>query len=168
MVSRLNPVEIRISFPNKTYRLGDTVSLRVDMTADIDVTVREARISIECDIRYTEMRLGISRGDAVNRGPAVIPDTAPRTITESVEVELSDTYPAQTFLTHQRLQVGRMNSAAVRFQIPSELARNGAYAQSMARPAFSWRVVVTADISLARDVTESKPIEVALGGRETD
>ncbi len=170
MVSRLNPVRINISFPRKTYRLGDAVDMRVDITADTDVTVREARIGMECQIRYTERRSGISRRDAINRGSvgAIIPGTAPQMITESVEVELSDTYPAQTFLTDRRLQAGRLHSGAVRLEIPSELGRNAKYARSMARPVFWWRVVVTADISLARDVTESRQIDVSLGGREAD
>ncbi len=50
MVSRLNPVTIEISFPRQTYSLGDTVSVRVDITAQTDVTVREARIGMECQI----------------------------------------------------------------------------------------------------------------------
>lgn len=167
MVSRLNPVTIGISFPKQTYRLGDTVSVRVDITSLTDVTVREARVGLECQIRYTEMRTGLRRSEVINRGPAVIPGTAPQMITESVEVELSDTYPTQTFLANRRLQAGRVNSSDVRLEIPSELGRNGVYAQSMSRAVFSWRVVVMADISLARDVTESRKIDVALTRRET-
>lgn len=167
MVSRLNPVRIGISFPRKTYRLGDTVSVRVDMTTDTDVTVREARVGLECQIRYMEMRAGLRRSEVINRGPAMIPDTAPQMITESVEVELSDTFDGLVFLTNRRLRAGRANSSDVRLKIPSELGRNGVYAQSMARAVFSWRAVVTADVSLARDAIESKPIDIALGGRET-
>ena len=171
MVSRLNPVRIGISVPRETFRLGDTASVRVDMTADTDVTVREARIGVECQIRYTEMRSGISRRDSVARrhsGDEGFLGPPPQAITTPIEVEQSDTYPAQTFLTNQRLQAGRMNSSSVRLQIPSELGRNAIYAQDTARPDFSWRVVVTADISLARDVTESRRIDIVLGGRETD
>ena len=67
MVSRLNPVTLEISFPQETYSLGGTVGLRVDVTAQTDVVVREARVSLECQVRYTEMRSGISRRDAVRR-----------------------------------------------------------------------------------------------------
>lgn len=170
MVSRLNPVRIGISVPRKTYRLGDTVSVKVDMIADTDVTVREARIGLECQIRYTEMRSGISRRDAANRGiaGAIIPGTAPQTITASVEVELSDTHDGPAFLTNRRLQAGRVNSSSVRLDIPSKLGRNAAYAQSMAWPTFSWLIVVTMDVSLARNVTESASIDVAMGEWETD
>ena len=171
MVSRLNPVTIRISFPRKTYSLGDTVNVMVHITAQTDVAIREARIGLECQIRCTEMRAGISRRDAVRRGRAGddgMLGAPPQTINVPFEVELSDTYPSQTFLTNRRLQARRTYSSSVLMEIPSELARNGAYAQSMARPAFSWRVVVTADVSLARDVIESSTIDMALGRRETD
>ena len=165
MVSRLNPVRINISFPKKTYGLGDTVSVRVDMTADTDVTVREARIGIECQVRYTEMRSGSTRRrGATDEG---FLGARPQTITTSIEVETSDTHHGPAFLTNRRLQAGRANNSDVRLQIPSKLGRNGAYAQSTARPAFSWRVVVTGDVSLARDVTESRPIDISLGSRET-
>ena len=117
MVSRLNPVTVGISFPRKTYRLGDTVSVKVDITAQTDVTVREARIGMECQIRYTELRSGTSRRHAINRGgqeamPGIpIPSAAPQMITESVEVELTDTYDGPAFLTNQRLQAGHPNWA---------------------------------------------------------
>ena len=48
MVSRLNPLRIGLSFPQKTYRLGDTVNLTVDITAQTDATVKEARTGMEC------------------------------------------------------------------------------------------------------------------------
>lgn len=162
MVSRLNPVRINISFPKKTYRLGDAVSVRVDITAETDVTVREARMGMECQVRYTEMQAGLRRSEVISRGPAVIPGTAPQIVSQSVEVELSDLFDGPVFLTNRRLQAGRVNSSSILMEIPSELGRNGAYAQSMARPVFSWRVVVTADVSLARDVIESRPIDIAL------
>ena len=171
MVSRLNPVTIGISFPDKTYRLGDTVRVDVDMTADTDVTVREARVGMECQVRYTEMRSGISRRDSVRRaraGDEGFLGPPPQTTTQPFEVESSDIYDGPAFLTNQRLQAGRANSSNVRLEIPSELGRNGAYAQSMARPVFSWRVVVTADVSLARDVIQSRPIDIALSRRDMD
>ena len=170
MISRLNPVRINIEFSEKTYRLGDTVSLRVDITADTDVTVRKARIGMECQTRYTKRRLGLSKKDAVNRGgpDMILLGAAPRMITESVEVEQSDTYDGPAFLTNQRLQAGSHHSSGIQLELPPELGRNGASAQSMTRPIFSWRVVVTADVRLARDVTESAPIDIALPGSQTD
>ena len=166
MMFRLNPVRINISFPKKTYSLGDTVDVRVDMTADTDVTVRKARIGMECQIRYTKRRLGISRRDALTRGwpDAILLGTAPQMITESVEVEQSDIYDGPAFLTNQRLRAGRHHGSSIRLKLPSGLGRDGAYAQNTARPTFSWRVVVTADVSLARDVTESRRIDIAPGG----
>lgn len=167
MVSRLNPVTIRISFPGKTYRLGDTVNVRVHITTtDTNVTVREARIGIECQVRYTEIRSGISRMDSRRRA-GVFLGRPPQTTTTPIEVELSDTHDGPAFLTNRLLQARRTNSSDVRLQIPSELGRNAIYAQDTARPAFSWWVVVTADVSLARDVTESRPIDISLGSRVT-
>ena len=61
-----------------------------------------------------------------------------------------------------------MYRKSVRLEIPSELARNGAYARSGARAVFSWQVAVIADVSLARDVTESRPIDITLSGLGAD
>ena len=130
MVSRLNPVTIEISFPRQTYSLGDTVSVRVDITAQTDVTVREARIGMECQIRYTEIRSGISRRHTINRGGreggmlgVPIPSAAPQMTTTSLEVELTDTHDGPAFLTNQRLRAGRINSSDVRLEIPVRTGR---------------------------------------------
>ena len=170
MVSRLNPIRIRISFPGKTYRLGDTANVRVHITTlDTDVMVREARIGIECRVRYTEMRSGFSRRDALDYGRSGVALGRPlHTIVTPVKVELSDIHDGPSFLTNRQLQARRTNSSNVRLQIPSELGRNAIYAQDIARTVFSWKVVVTADVSLARDVIESKPIDIALTRPEAD
>lgn len=162
MVSRLNPVRFRIAFLSKTYQLGDTVNVRVDIVAPRAMTIREAHLGIECQIRYTEIRSAYSRRDVFDhRRTGVALGRPLQTINTSVEVEQSDTYDGPTFLVNQQLQAGR-HQRSVRLKIPSELGRNGEYAKSITRAIFCWRVVFTADVSLARDLTLSKPIDIAV------
>ncbi len=167
MISRLNPIGIVISFWSRTYHLGDTVSVRVRIDPRMDVTVKEARIGMECHILYTEMRSGISRRDAASRGRTGddgILGAAPQTINAPLEVELSDIHDDTVFLANQELQEGHAVVSDVLLRIPSKLGKNAEASRSRARATFSWRIVVNADVSLARDVTESSPIEIALVG----
>lgn len=166
MISRLNPLSINIAFPRKTYYPGDIVSLIIDLTSRANVTIREARISLECQMRYSEVRSGISGTDAINRrnaGTDGMLGRPPQMVTRSVEVETSGTFDEQTFLTNLRLERYHRNSSAVALKVPAKLG-----GKTKAAQRGPWRIVVTADVSLARDVTESRRIGIALGSRETD
>ena len=167
MVSRLNPVGILISFPTGTYHLGDTVSVRVDIDPRMDVTVREARIGMECSIRYTEMRSGISRRDVASRGGSGVLGAAPQTISAPFEVELTDKFDEYAFLTDLRLRAGQVDRSDVLLRIPSKLGKSAEASRSRARVVLSWRIVVVADVSLALDVAEFSPIDIVLDNRDT-
>ena len=165
MITKLDPVGISVSFPTGTYRLRDTVSIRIEVYPRTDVTVAEARVGLECHIHYTEMSSGISRKTAGNRGSAVMTDTATKIMTESVDVEQVDIFDSFSFLTDQQLKSGRAITRDVRLKIPSNLGENATALLRGTRVDFSWRVVVTADVSLDQNVIETMPIDIVLSGR---
>ena len=43
MISRLRPLEIELSFEDRTYRLGDSIDLEVALSPRRDCLVREGR-----------------------------------------------------------------------------------------------------------------------------
>jgi hypothetical protein len=54
MVYKLKPLEVGLEFEDRTYRLGDTINVTVDLNPRGDVHVREARVDLVCQERYWE------------------------------------------------------------------------------------------------------------------
>ena len=55
MVSRLFPMGIIFAFERRPYNLGETISLTVELVPRREIEVREARVDLVCEIRYTEV-----------------------------------------------------------------------------------------------------------------
>ena len=54
MVSRLRPVEVDVSFLDRTYVLGDNIDLTIELTSRRDCQVREARVDLVLEESWTE------------------------------------------------------------------------------------------------------------------
>ena len=46
MLSRMRPVDVEVSFDNRTYHLGDNIDLTIELTPRRDCQVREARVDL--------------------------------------------------------------------------------------------------------------------------
>mgnify|MGYP001232824560 CR=1 FL=1 len=55
MVYRLRPLELSFEFEDRSYRLGETVRLTVELTPSTDVQVREGRVDLVCEQRYVQV-----------------------------------------------------------------------------------------------------------------
>ena len=49
MVYKLKSLELGLDFEDRGYELGDTINVRVNLTPNGDVDVREARIDLVCE-----------------------------------------------------------------------------------------------------------------------
>ena len=54
MISRLRPLELTTSFQERTYRLGETIDLAIKLTPRIDCEIREGRVDLVVEERWTE------------------------------------------------------------------------------------------------------------------
>ena len=49
MVYKLKSLELGLDFEDRGYKLGDTINVRVNLTPNGDVDVREARVDLVCE-----------------------------------------------------------------------------------------------------------------------
>ena len=81
MVYKLKPLELSFDLEDRDYALGDTIDVLVTLTPNGDVDVREARIDLVCEQRYTRNERGIVLGVG---GTGFIQGGNPHTTTDYV------------------------------------------------------------------------------------
>ena len=160
MVTRLRPLSIKLAFDKRPYQLGETIDVSVDLSAKGDIDVREGRVDLTCDLRYTEAttvmvrpRGGGGRGGAVIASPAVAKQV-------TAEHEETHTQGSVVFLQDTQLLSGRTSAYTVRLEIPKELPANVAGSSTRGRATLKWSVVASVDVAQARDVTASRAVNV--------
>ena len=160
MVSRLRPLTMKLAFDRRPYQLGETIDVSLDLSPKGDVDVREGRVELKCDIRYTEAttvmvrpRGGGGRGGLVIASPAV-----PKQVT----AEHEETYiqSSVVFLEGKQLSSGTTSAYKVRLGIPRELPANMAGSSTRGRGRLKWSVVASVDVARAPDVTASRAVRV--------
>ena len=52
MVYKLRPLELALDFEDRTYQLGDTINVTVELVPNADVDVREVRVDLIREERY--------------------------------------------------------------------------------------------------------------------
>ncbi len=148
MLSRLFPVGVKIAFEDRPYRLGETVNISVELESRRDQEVREGRIDLVCQERWTEVhtvRVQVNRpriGSAVGAPEPTI--TVPKRVTESHREAY--VHSSVVFLKDGRLQSGRVFRHNATLLILPEPPPHGDEAR------LSWRLVATVDLAGARDI----------------
>ena len=163
MVSRLRPTDITITFEDRPYQLGETIRVDVELIPRVDVTVREARVSLVCLARFTEIGsrqqfAGIARGDT---GIHVMESFGSDRTSGSRESEYAETYKGPTFLHGRKLSEGIPSRDRVRLNVPAELPENVSGFGPRTRAKMEWTIVVSVDVAGSRDVSESLPVNVS-------
>ncbi len=62
MVFKLKPLELSFDFEDREYDLGDTIDIHVDLSPNGEVDVREARVDLVCEERFSQHESGIVVG----------------------------------------------------------------------------------------------------------
>ena len=55
MVTRLFPLGVNFSFEDRSYKLGETIDLTVELSPRRDMEVREGRMDLVCEERWTDV-----------------------------------------------------------------------------------------------------------------
>ncbi len=53
MLSRLFPLEVKVSFEDRGYGLGETINLTVELSPRRDMEVREGHVDLLCEEHWT-------------------------------------------------------------------------------------------------------------------
>ena len=159
MVSRLRPLDVTVDFDDRTYKLGDTIDLRVALTARGDVGVREGRVDLECEVRYIEhstVMMPAYRRTASGPGTPVSTASIPQ-VRKQITKEHKETYvhSSVSFMTDAQLPAGtRQYRAGLEVQLePPAHADQG---------TVKWTLVTTIDVARARDVKRRRRVKVAI------
>ncbi len=154
MVSRLFPMGIIIAFEHRPYKLGETIDLTVELIPRRDIEVREARVDLVREMRYTEVTTVL-----VPPLPSRAPRLGTRTSTP-VHKRVSETYRdaylqgSAVFLRDERLPWDRTSTYNVGLEIkPERPTRQSGRTR--------WRLVTTVDVVGARHITARRTVNVA-------
>jgi hypothetical protein len=162
MVFRLRPLDVTLTFEDRSYKLGETISCTVELVAKADIDVREARIDLVCQVHWAESYTVMvpaampSRSGAMvgPTGGAFIPPKVPKQV--SKDHKESYIHSSVVFLQDAQLQSDSRNMYQARLEIQPETPANAE------RGTVSWSVVAAIDIARARDVNKKEKVRVTL------
>ena len=171
MVSRLRPLDVKVDFHDRPYKLGETIDLTVELTPRGDVEVREGRVDLECELSYTEVTtVMVSPRSAGGRGGAfgVPVPMVPKQVSE--EHKETDVRGSVVFVNDTRLRSGTASTYRAKLEIQPEVPLNVAGSARRGRADMKWGLVTTVDVAQARDIATRQPIQVLVrsGRREGD
>ena len=153
MVSKLRPLDVTVDFAGRTYKLGETIDVAVELRAKRDVEVREGRVDLVCEERWTE-NFWVKQYSGAWGGITV--GTVPKVdLKEHTETYASSSF---RFLQDSQLAAGRTEVHRARLEFPSEAPPHAADG------TVKWTVVTTVDVVRGRDVRTRHAVKVDLGG----
>jgi hypothetical protein len=159
VTSRLRPLDVKLIFEDRPYHLGETVRFTVELHANRDADIREGRVALVCDMRYTEVTTALPRYGS-RAGGVVVP------VQSTEEHEESDIVESVVFITATQLRSGRTVTYNSGLDIPTELPESVSGSSGRTRATMEWTLVASFDVAGARDVNVSHPINVQAMPRE--
>ncbi len=158
MVTRLRPVDMKLAYEDRPFKLGEKVDLVVELLPNRDVEVREGRVDLVCEERYTEVYTVMvtprrSR-PVISPAGVILPPRIPKQVTK----EHRETYihSSVLFLTDTRLRSGMPNRYTVTLEIESEPPPH------TAQGTVKWSLVAALDVAHARDIKARRAVKVEL------
>ncbi|MCH9036204.1 MAG: hypothetical protein IH860_02650 [Chloroflexi bacterium] len=134
----------------------------MELRAGRDVEVREGRVDLVCEERYTETYTIMVHDPRTVRAQYRMPRGAslapPPRIPKEVTKEHRETYvhSSAVFLQDTRLRSGATSRYNVRLEIQPEPPPHAD------RASLKWKLVTAVDVALARDITKKQTIKVTL------
>ena len=156
MFTRIHPLDVKLVFEDRPYMLGEAINLRLELTARGDVEVREGRVELVREERWTEVftiLVPVHRPMPGIRGAS--PNSIPM-VPKRVTNRSRGTYvhSSAVFLRDTRLTSGTMRSYSASLEIRPEISLNALEATER------WRLVTALDVARARDITRKYAIKV--------
>ena len=154
MVTRLFPLNVKVSFEDRPYKLGETINLTVELSPRRDMEIREGRVDLVCEEVWREVFTVMMpvRGHspyAREHAPSV-PQQRTNTHREAF------VHSSVVFLENAQLRSGVAASYNLRLDIDTEPPPHADKA------TLSWRLKTTVDVAGARDITARRLVKVSL------
>lgn len=163
MISRLRPLELTTSFQERTYRIGETIDLAIELTPRMDCEIREGRIDLVVEERWTERSMmtyekPILQTSGGARGGVTMQQIGTETVTKEIVKEHKEkyTHSSATFLEASRISVQRLARYPVEFRIEAEPPPHANEAK------LSWWLQTVIDVAGARDIKPRTKVDIAV------
>ena len=163
ITSRIRPLDVKLIFEDRSYKLGETIDLVVELTPRGDVEVREGRVDLVCEEQWSEnytVMVAVQRSVAIptmGRGAPAVYLPTPR-VPKQVHKEHKETYTHSSvvFLQDTRLNSRTMDNYRAALEIQLDPPPHAGVA------TLRWRLVTTIDVARARDIKARYPVKVTL------
>lgn len=166
MVYKLQPLVVKLDVEEGPFKLGESINLTVELVPNGDVEVREGRVDLICEERYTQTFTysGSTVGRAGSTGYAVAENIPHRAANETKETYV---HSSVVYLQDSRLKGGRAARYGARLEIQPVPPRHLDDARELQKDAnsawsFKWRLVATANVVRGRDPKTQRTVKVAL------
>jgi hypothetical protein len=162
MVFRLRPLDVTLTFEDRSYKLGETINCEVELVAKTDVDVREARIDLVCQVQWMETYTVMVPAVRSSRSGAMVGPTGstymPPNVPKQMFKEHKESYVHSSvmFLQDTQLQSAGRNIYQAKLEIQPVTPDNAE------KGTVSWRVVAAIDIARARDINNKHKVKIAL------
>ena len=166
MLSRLRPAELKVDFEDRPYNLGEDINVKVELNPRSDVDIREGRVDLVCDERYTQTYdvtvPGAPAGGGAGRpdvGTTMGPDITRKVVKEHKE---SHVHSSAAFAIDKRLRAGGSDTFDVRLPIqPTSPQQNlEAAADANTDHDVKWSLVTTVNVARGRDPKSRRVVKV--------
>ena len=163
MVTRLRPLEVSMSFEDRSYKLGETIDITLELSARRDVMVNEGRVDIICQENYQQtFTVPVTKPaapDSRGQGSPAITITGSKQVTQNRSESYS--HGCNVFVSEARLRSGASSRHSVRLKTSQEPPLHMSD-PTVTKLEVKWTLVATFDVAQARDVTERQPVRIAL------
>mgnify|MGYP001060590825 CR=1 FL=1 len=152
MITRLRPLEVTMVFDRRSYALGESIDIDIELEARRDVLIKTGRVDLMCQDDYkqtTTVNYSPKHFHFKKSSPPLLTIKRTRQITRSRNETYS--HSSTVFLTDTRLRSGTTAKHNVRLSIELELPQT---INAM------WSLVVSFDVSQARNTSERQPITI--------
>ena len=153
-------------FEDRSYKLGETIDIDLELKARRDVVIREGRVDLICQEYYKQTTTVTYLEDYAKRNHGWKKLTKPYvTFTDNRQVTRTrnETYShsSAVFLTDNRLRSGATSRHRVRLAIGPERTEHMSDS-TVTEGEVPWALVAAFDLAQALDASQRQPIKVAL------
>ena len=162
MLDRVRQLQMSLEFDTRTYNLGETIDVFVELQPSTNISVRSGRLDLVCEEHYTQ------------RGVSFVPDfyASDRVIsgqTRHVAQERKEQFVHSSvqFMEETSLSGGATVSRRVSLAVESALPPHFEDSLALERDAnsawtFSWTLVATVDVARGRDAQVEREVTITL------
>ena len=161
VVSLVRPVDVEITFVERSYGLGESIGVKISLSARRDVEVREARLDLVCEEQFAESyTVSVSSGPPTDYGSpwgqfGVY--RAPK-VPKQVNQDKKESYvhSSALFLESVRLTAGSVQQLSFDMHIGEEPPSRATAGSAQ------WWLEVVLDLARARDVRTRHEVDVVV------